>query len=157
MRTPDKMVKYLKKIDDLGLKQVRVIVPAEAESKVAAYADSLRTDYLSKIATTADPSDKRLKTLATGRLSVGIKPSKIAEWRQELDSSHHIHFDRKVLTMQQAWSNMVIAVQSKHAAIMRDDETEATRHSALASVAAMTFRAAKDDLTQYVAFCGGNA
>jgi len=40
MRTPDKMVKYLKKIDDLGLKQVRVIVPSESEHEVAAYGAS---------------------------------------------------------------------------------------------------------------------
>ena len=30
-KTPEKMLKYLKKIDNLGLKQVRVIVPADAE------------------------------------------------------------------------------------------------------------------------------
>ena len=154
MRTPDKMVKYLKKIDDLGLKQVRVIVPSESEHEVAAYADSLRQKYLTKIATTADPSDKRLKELASGRLATGIKPEQIVTWRQELDKSQHILFDRKCLTMQQAWSNMVLAVQSKHAAMMRDDEAETTRHSALAAVAALAFRSAKDDLTQYVASCG---
>ena len=154
MRTPDKMVKYLKKIDDLGLKQVRVIVPAESEHKVAAYADSLRQEYLRNIAVTADPSDKRLKELASGRLATGIKPVQIMAWRQDLDKSQHILFDRKVLTMQQAWSNMVLAVQSKHAAMMRDDEAETTRHSALAAVAALAFRSAKDDLTQYVAACG---
>lgn len=153
MKTPEKMVKYLKKIGDLGLKQVRVIVPAEAEHKVSAYADSLRQDYLAKIASTASSSDPRLKELATGRLATGIKPEHIAEWRQSIDKSQHILFDRKVLTMQQAWSNMVVAVQSKHAAIMRDDEEEATRSGAMATVAAMSFRAAKEDLTQYVASC----
>jgi len=149
-KTPEKMLKYLKKIDNLGLKQVRVIVPADDEHKVAAYADTLRHDYLNKIATTADADDPRLQELATGRLASAIKPAQIAAWRQELSQSQHILFDRKVLTMQQEWSKMVLAVQAKHAAIMRG-ETDTERHSALAAVAAMSYRSAKDDLMQYVA------
>lgn len=149
-KTPPKMLKYLRKLEGLGLKQVRVIVPADEEHKVAAYADSLRQDYLTKIATTAEPDDPRLQELATGRLASAIKPAQIAAWRQELSQSQHILFDRKVLTMQQEWSKMVLAVQAKHAAIMRG-ETDNGRHSALAAVAAMSYRSAKDDLMQYVA------
>ncbi len=150
-KTPEKMVKYLKKIEGLGLKQVRVIVPADAEAKIAAHADSLRQDYLAKIAATADAADPRLQELATSRLAAAIKPAQIATWRQELSQSQHILFDRKVLTLQQEWSKMILAVQAKHAAIMRGDEDDTRRHSALAAVAAMSYRSAKDDLTSYIA------
>lgn len=150
-KTPEKMVKYLKKIESLGLKQVRVIVPADAEAKIASHADALRQDYLTKIANTADAADPRLQELATGRLAAALKPAQIAAWRQELSQSQHILFDRKVLTLQQEWSKMVLAVQAKHAAIMRGDDDETRRHSAMAAVAAMSYRSAKDDLTSYIA------
>lgn len=151
MKTPDKMVKYLKKLEGLGLRQVRVIVPAEDEHRIAEAAEALRLDYLHKVARTADYDDTRLKELAESRLSTAVNANQIAEWRNALPSSQHILFDKKVLTMQQEWGNMVSAVQSKHSATMRGDDQDARRYAAIAAVFAMAYRAAKDDLTHYVA------
>lgn len=150
-KTPEKMVKYLKKIEGLGLRHVRVVVPAEDEGQIVAMADSMRQAYLQKIARNADDSDPRLEELANSRLATAIKPDQIAAWRADLHKSQHIHFDRKVLTMQEEWSKMVLAVQAKTSAQMRGDAVEARRHGAAAAVTAMAFRAAKDDLIQYVA------
>lgn len=149
-KTPQKMVKYLKKIEGLGLRQVRVIVPAEDEGKIVTMADSMRQAYLQKIARNADDADPRLHELANSRLATAVKPEQIAAWRSDLHPSQHIHFDRKVLTMQEEWSKMVVAVQAKNSAQMRNDDAEARRHGASAAVAAMVYRAAKDDLIQYV-------
>lgn len=155
-KTPKKMTKYLEKNDDLGLRQVRVLIPVEDEQKVVAFADSVRLDYLNKIANTAPADDPRLHALARGQLSTGIKATQIMAWRQEINESQRILFDRKVLTMQNEWSKMVMSIQSKQSAIMRGDEDGEIRHGAQASVAALSFRFAKTDLINYVAACGVN-
>lgn len=149
-KTPAKMVKYLKKIDDLGLKQVRVIVPVQDESKIIEMAEGLKLAYLRKIARNADDDDPRLAGLADSRLATALKPEVIAGWRRNMQESQHILFDRKVLTMQEEWSKMVLAVQSKNAAMMRGDDADAKRESANAAVAAMAYRAAKEDVLAYV-------
>lgn len=149
-KTPAKMVKYLKKIDDLGLKKVRVIVPASDEAQIVEKAEELRLAYLRKIARSAADDDPRLGHLADSRLASAVKPEVIARWRRDLPESHHILFDKKVLTMQHEWANMVIAVQSKNAALMRGDDADATRYAAAAAVGAMSYRAAKDDVLAYV-------
>jgi hypothetical protein len=149
-KTPAKMVKYLKKIDDLGLKQVRVIVPAQDEGKITELADDLKLAYLRKIARNADDNDPRLAELAESRLATAVRPVFIAGWRRAMPESQHIHFDKKVLTMTDLWEKMVLAVQGKNAAMMRGDDAEAKREGANAAVAAMAYRAAKDDVLAYV-------
>lgn len=149
-KTPAKMVKYLKKIDDLGLKQVRVIVPAEDESKITEVAEGLKLAYLRKIARSATDDDPRLAGLAESRLAVAVKPEVIAGWRQAMPASQHLLFDKKVLTMQEEWSKMILAVQAKNSAMMRGDDAEAKREAANAAVAAMAYRAAKEDVMTYV-------
>ncbi len=149
-KTPAKMVRYLKKIENLGLKHVRVLVPAEDEGKIVAMAEGLKLTYLGKVARNAADDDPRLTVLADSRLATAVKPEVLAGWRRSLTESHHRLFDKKVLTMQEEWLRMVTAVQEKHAAMVRGDEADARQQAATAAVAAMAYRATKDDLMAFV-------
>lgn len=145
-KTPAKMQTYLNKLDAMGLSQVRLLIPKEAESEMQKVAEATRMRYLQNIVRTADDTDQRLTALAASNLAVAVKPHKLAEWRNDLTPSQHILFDKKVLTMQEHWSSMVMATAR---AAMRND-AEATRHKAEAAIAAIAYKSAKDDLINYV-------
>jgi hypothetical protein len=149
-KTSEKMLRYLAKLDVLGLRQVRVTVPAEAEAQIIQVADGLRAAYLQKIARNAHDDDPRLEELAKSRLATAIHPSKIKTWRASMQESQHLLFDKKVLTMQDAWAKMSLDAQDKNAAEMRGDVVAARRHGAHAALSAMAYRAAKADFLAYV-------
>lgn len=149
-KTPQKMQTYLSKLDALGMSQVRVLVPKGSESVMLSMAEEIRMKYLKEIVKKADDNDPRLEELAKSNLATRVKPEQIIEWRNSLTESQHILFDRKVLTMQDYWSNMIMAVQAKNSALMRGDGVEARRQSAEAVLAAFAYRAARDDLARYV-------
>jgi hypothetical protein len=148
-KTPIKMQNYLNKLDALGLSQVRLLVPKEAEPQLQEIAEGIRLKYMQTLVKTAKGDDPRLLALSQGNLASAIKSDVIAMWRRDLTASQHLLFDKKVLTMQEVWSTMVLAMQSHHAAIMRDDQAAALRHRAEAAVAASMYKSAKDDLTRY--------
>lgn len=145
-KTPEKMRTYLNKLDAMGLSQVRLLIPKEAEADMQQVASATRLRYLQNIVRTADDTDPRLFALATSNLAVAVKPHKLTEWRNDLTPSQHILFDKKVLTMQEYWSSMVMATAR---ASMKQD-AEAMRHRADAAVAAIAYKSAKDDLISYV-------
>ena len=145
-KTPAKMQTYLNKLDAMGLSQVRLLIPKEAESEMQKVAEATRMRYLQNIVRTADDTDQRLTALAASNLAVAVKPHKLAEWRNDLTPSQHILFDKKVLTMQEHWSSMVMATAR---ASMKQD-AEATRYKAEAAIAAIAYKSAKDDLISYV-------
>lgn len=145
-KTPAKMQTYLNKLDAMGLSQVRLLIPKEAESEMQKVAEATRMRYLQNIVRTADDTDPRLTALAASNLAVAVKPHKLAEWRNDLTPSQHILFDKKVLTMQEHWSSMVMATAR---ASMKQD-AEATRYKAEAAIAAIAYKSAKDDLISYV-------
>ena len=145
-KTPAKMQTYLSKLDAMGLSQVRLLIPQEAEADMQQMAEATRYKYLQGIVRNADDADPRLAALAQSNLAVAVKQDTVASWRKALTASQHILFDKKVLTMQEHWSNMVMASAR---ASMRDDP-EATRHRAEAALAAIAYKSAKDDLMRYV-------
>lgn len=149
-KTPVKMQNYLNKLDALGLSQVRLLVPKEAEPELQEVAESLRLKYMQTLVKTAKTDDPRLLALSQGNLAAAVKSDVIAMWRRDLTESQHLLFDKKVLTMQEVWSTMVLAMQSHHAAVMRDDAAAALRHRAEAAVAATMYKSAKDDLMRYL-------
>ena len=145
-KTPAKMQTYLNKLDSMGLAQVRLLIPKEAEADMQNIAEGVRFAYLQKIVRTADDADPRLAALAQSNLAVAVKQDALAKLRSGLTASQHILFDKKVLTMQEHWSSMVMASAR---ASMRDDP-EALRHRAEAALAAIAYKSAKDDLTRFV-------
>lgn len=145
-KTPAKMQTYLSKLDAMGLSQVRLLLPKDSEAEMQKLAEGMRLRYLQHIAQTADDADPRLTALSQSNLAVAVKPNKIAEWRSGLTASQHILFDKKVLTMQEHWSSMVMATAR---AAMKQD-ADATRHRAEAAIAAIAYKAAKEDLITYV-------
>jgi hypothetical protein len=149
-KTSEKMLRYLNKLDVLGLRQVRVTVPIENEAQIIHAADAMRIAYLHKIARNANDDDPRLEELANSRLATSLHPTQIKKWRAAMQESQHILFDKKVLTMQEAWSNMAVDIQAKNAADMRGDTIAARRHGAYAALAAMSYRAAKADFLAYI-------
>ena len=145
-KTPVKMQTYLSKLDAMGLSQVRLLLPKDSEAEMQKLAEGMRLRYLQHIAQTADDTDPRLTALSQSNLAVAVKPNKIAEWRSGLTASQHILFDKKVLTMQEHWSSMVMATAR---AAMKQD-ADATRHRAEAAIAAIAYKSAKEDLITYV-------
>jgi hypothetical protein len=145
-KTPAKMQTYLSKLGAMGLSQVRLLIPQEAEADMQQMAEATRYKYLQGIVRTADDADPRLAALAQSNLAVAVKPYKITEWRENLTPSQHILFDKKVLTMQEHWSSMVMATAR---ASMKQD-AEATRHKAEAALSAIAYKSAKDALIAYV-------
>lgn len=150
-KTRASMQNYLKKLDAIGLRKITIFVPNDCADEIMDMADAKRTAYLHDIANFAQDGDPRISALASSNLTAQVGASLIAGLRANMKSgSQIIEFDKKVLTMQEAWSNMIQAQQSASSAQMRDEEADRLRYAAKAAACAATYRRAKDGLLRFV-------
>jgi len=150
MKTPEKMTTYLTRMNSLGLRTISLIVPERDVKTLQEAALEARLAYLSEIVESAPDDDERLDELAKGNLARAVSPKNVAHLRDRLDPSHHAVFTKHLWTMQQAWSNLVVADNEKNTATATGAHDVARRMGAAAAVAAARYKQKRDKLLDFV-------
>jgi hypothetical protein len=137
----DKSMRYMQRMLDMGLQQVRVLVPVDKAEDYLSRADSDRADYLHWLAEEALDDDPRLALLAgmnkTKPLSHTKRRSLI------LSAKNAAKAERIAKDMDALQAALWEALRSAENA---DTPSAQTRARARASVAAMDYRRLRDDL-----------
>jgi hypothetical protein len=137
----DKSMRYMQRMLDLGLQQVRVLVPVDTAAYYLARADYDRADYLHWLAEEAPDDDPRLALLAgmnkTKPLSTAQRCALVSRAKNAAKA------ERIAKDMDALQAALWEALRSAEHA---DTPSAQTRARARASVAAMDYRRLRDDL-----------
>jgi hypothetical protein len=143
MTTPNssKAQRYMQRMLDMGLTQVRLLVPVDKAEDYFAKAGSDRADYLHWLAEESQDDDPRLALLAGMNNAAPLSAKVRAELVQHAKNSQRAAKLCKELDEVQTilWA----AIRDAEAA---DSPAEALRAQARASVASMDYRRLREDL-----------
>lgn len=148
-KTPSKMQDYLDKMETIGLKSVRVMIPADMVDSAVMDLDGMRVKYLSDLVKSARDDDPRLLALSKGNLAKQMSTYEAAYLGDGLQEKDAWEFDRRMKAMHEAWEEFTTAMQAKARSQMRGTPADIVRASAAAVVQAMDYKAARDDLVRF--------
>jgi hypothetical protein len=143
MTTPNstKSKRYMQRMLDMGLTQIRVLVPADKAEDHFARAEGDRTDYLHWLAEEASDDDPRLALLAGMNNATPLSPARRSYFVNNAKNSQRAA--KLCKEMDEAQTILWAAIRDAEAA---DSPAEALRAQARASVASMDYRRLREDL-----------
>ena len=143
MTTPNssKAQRYMQRMVDMGLTQVRMLVPADKVEDYFTRADKDRTDYLHWVAEEAQDDDPRLALLAGMNNAAPLSPARRSYFVNNAKNSQRAA--KLCRELDEVQTILWAAVRDAEAA---DSPADALRAQARASVASMDYRRLRDDL-----------
>lgn len=137
----DKSMRYMKRMLDLGLTQVRVLVPSDKAAEYADKASADRADYLHWIAEEATDDDPRLALLAAMNKTVPLSPAKRIALIE--GAKNKARAGKLVDDMESLQAALWAALRDAERA---DTPSAQLRAQARASVASLDYRRAREEL-----------
>ena len=143
MTTPNstKSMRYMQRMVDMGLTQIRILVPASLADGYMDKASQDRTDYLHWLAEEAQDDDPRLALLAGMNNATPLSAARRSYYVNTANNSQRAA--RLCKEMDDAQTILWAAIRDAEAA---DSPAEALRAQARASVASMDYRRLREDL-----------